>query len=321
MGWSAARLVHDPNPEMLHQFSCLLSSDSHLLCDRRFCAIVRSTQLPWCQVVLATPNDAPGLVIGGIIYAHLPQSELSYIAVLYVRADFRGKRIGRMLFEEFQRSVSQSDRIAFCDFARSERARLRPTLFPVEGRYFIRKLTGYAENIALAGAELIAAHDKIEDDDSLPEVCSFPGSLDMNNIVAFDAKIAGRNRKSALKELCQLDGFEGLAAISGSGDVIGYAISMPGVGSRVITVGPLYAVNLITAVCLLRDLCCAVSEDNLVTIHVPHMGHRMLRFLHDKALCEVDMQFDRFYTKDVEIPVDDFSKVFAVSAQILMPDC
>ncbi|VDM39511.1 unnamed protein product [Toxocara canis] len=96
---------------------------------------------------------------------------------------------------------------------------------------------------------------------------------------------------------------------------------MPGVGSREITVGPIYAINLLTAICLLRDLCRAMNEDKIVCVHVPHMGHRMLRFLHDKALCEVDKQFDRFYTRCVDVPADDFSKVFAISAKVILPDC
>uniref|UniRef100_A0A914ZSH8 Sugar phosphate transporter domain-containing protein n=1 Tax=Parascaris univalens TaxID=6257 RepID=A0A914ZSH8_PARUN len=233
----------------------------------------------------------------------------------------RGQRIGRALFDEFQRSFDYTSRIAFCDFIRTEKARLRPSLFPVEGRYSIRRVVGFAMNIALAGGEVIAAYRKVEEGDWLPEVCNLANSFDMDKIVEFDASVAGRNRSSALKEVRQMDGFVGMVAQDHSKRVVGYAMSLPGVGHREITVGPVYAVNLVTAICLLRELCSAAADDKIVHVHVPHMGHRILRFLHDKALCDVDKQFDRFYTHSVNVPADDFSKIFAISAKILLPDC
>lgn len=39
---------------------------------------------------------------------------------------------------------------------------------------------------------------QVEEGDSLPEVCNFANSFDMDKIVEFDASVAGRNRHVGL---------------------------------------------------------------------------------------------------------------------------
>lgn len=103
--------------------------------------------------------------------------------------------------------------------------------------------------------------------------------------------------------------------------MLGFGVSVPGIsdGGGELRIGPLYAVNLITAVCLLRDLCAA--SDDQVVLHVPDLAKRMLRFLGDKAACEVDRTFERCFSREVTMPLEDTSRMFALSSQLILPDC
>uniref|UniRef100_A0A914W006 N-acetyltransferase domain-containing protein n=1 Tax=Plectus sambesii TaxID=2011161 RepID=A0A914W006_9BILA len=302
---ASARIVRQPTADQLHQFATLLIADRAandvIMNDRRPASIVQAVQLPWCHFVLIAPNDAPALIVGGIVFVDLPHSSLCYLGALFVRKDFRGQGFGMRLFREFQLRADQR-RVWFCDLARISKIRLRHSSFSVEGRYRILRLSGYAENIAIAAGRLLAAHEHADDQEPLPEVCAFPGSLDLSAIVQYDSLVSGRNRSAAFEELTKVDGFRGLAAIDDRGAVLGFGVSLhstPTSGeenSNELRIGPLYAVNLITAVCLLRDLC--ATADDQVVMHVPDLAKRMLRFLGDKAACEVDTTFQRYFSRE-----------------------
>jgi hypothetical protein len=96
---------------------------------------------------------------------------------------------------------------------------VRHSSFSVEGRYRILRLSGYAENVADAASRLLSAHENADDQDPLPEVCAFLGSLDTSAVVHYDSLVSGRNRSTALEQLTKVEGFRGLAAIDNHGQL------------------------------------------------------------------------------------------------------
>ncbi|VDM41211.1 unnamed protein product [Toxocara canis] len=190
MGRSVVRIIHEPTQDLIEQFATLLTADRQILCDARYSPLMRSYTLPNCHIILATPADGKHLSCFQTVIPHSGNFE-GYYRGQNVGANYsldevhiRGRRIGHTLFDEFQRSFDHPQRIAFCDFARSERARLRPSLFPIEGRYSIRRVIGFAANIALAAGELIAAYGKV----SLQNYylfsffCTFAVTVRQNNV-------------------------------------------------------------------------------------------------------------------------------------------
>lgn len=71
-------------------------------------------------------------------------------------------------------------------------------------------------------------------------------------------------RSNALKNISQLNGFNGALAVSKDRETMGYAISVPALRSDHIKIGPLYAINRRIALLLLRQLCKAVKPESLV---------------------------------------------------------
>ncbi len=54
---------------------------------------------------------------------------------------------------------------------------------------------------------------------------------------------------------------------------------------------------------------------------MPDYAKRMLRFMQDKAMFDMDAQFERLYSREIGVPLEDTSRIFAISAQLILPDC
>ncbi|VDN32328.1 unnamed protein product [Gongylonema pulchrum] len=176
-------------------------TERHQKCSnrQRASALVHSARMPWIHIALAIPIDAPGLVVGGIVTVELLHSEMSYVAALCVRKDFRGRRIGSALFSLFEQIINEFHRIGFCDIASTtpfvllmlhknfsafknaianqtawklvlattgvrnemEKILLRPPHFPFRAKYSVKKLVGYAGNIVETYRQILSTSKKV----------------------------------------------------------------------------------------------------------------------------------------------------------------
>ncbi len=128
----------------------------------------------------------------------------------------------------------------------------------------------------------------------------------------------------------------GFAAVYGKRRVIdGFVCAAQANSSVHVVVGPLYAIDLITAVSLLSAVAADVVGQQQVihlqihpilhsiqlVMHVPNLGRRMIRFLQEKALCDIEHRFSRFFSTDPAVPSEDLSRIFILSNHISLPDC
>ncbi|VDN51054.1 unnamed protein product [Dracunculus medinensis] len=271
---------------------------------------------PSCHVILAVPTDAPALVVGGLIVVNLSYANLSYLATMNIRSDFNDEKTVQTLFDEFKKLIEQQQTIAFCDILRRSQLRVRMPFFLTRKTYSIFKIVGYAENIVFACSHYISHLEKRST--VLPTLFDITDEHDISTIFDFDSLITGEDRSNALKNISQLNGFNGALAVSKDRETMGYAISVPALRSDHIKIGPLYAINRRIALLLLRQLCKAVKPESLISLNISSLNDSLYEFLHNRAICEIERTFDRYHNKILQ--TDDHRRIFAISAFLTMPD-
>ncbi|VDN49562.1 unnamed protein product [Gongylonema pulchrum] len=128
-----------------------------------------------------------------------------------------------------------------------------------------------------------------------------------------------------MNEMQHLRGFRGVILVSKNDQkILGYAVALEThlTSGRELKIGPLYALNLPMAVRILNEICRTVKPDKIISLYVLDAGsNQMVRFLEERALFEVQRQYNRFFTADATKFRGHLNNVFAISAQLLLPDC